>query len=158
MVTPGRQDIIFTTCGKVATLGHNDIALVIDRRKTLVSLVASALNYSSFHYPRLPLFAFPKRTAARRPPAGQANVKCSKSIKIPIPRVLGKLLRSQRSRGHIHANAIWRYPYIEGVLGSFCLRQIHTKKDLTRVFPVSLMAWCSTFAQNPGANIPSQDQ
>jgi hypothetical protein len=57
MVTTGRQNIIFTPGGKIATLGHNDIALVIDRRKTRVSFVASALNYSSFHYPRLLLFS-----------------------------------------------------------------------------------------------------
>jgi hypothetical protein len=49
LVTPGRQNIIFTPGGKVATLGHYDIPPVIDRGKTRVSFVASALNYSSFH-------------------------------------------------------------------------------------------------------------
>jgi len=49
LVTPGRQNIVFTPGGKVATLGHNDIPPVIDRRKTGMSFVAPALNYSSFH-------------------------------------------------------------------------------------------------------------
>jgi hypothetical protein len=68
LVTPGRQNIIFTPGGKVATLGHNNISPVINRRKTCVSFVASALNYSSFHYPSLLLFFFREKTVTRRPP------------------------------------------------------------------------------------------
>jgi hypothetical protein len=42
----------------VATLGHNDIALVVERRKIRVRFVSSALNFSSFHPSSLLLFLF----------------------------------------------------------------------------------------------------
>jgi len=60
MITLGRQNIISASGGKVATLGHNDTAPVVDRRKMRVRFVASALNFSSFHPFSLLLFLFLK--------------------------------------------------------------------------------------------------
>ena len=60
MITLGRQNIISASSRKVTALGHNDTAPVVDRRKMRVCLIASALNFSSFHYSPLLLIIFLK--------------------------------------------------------------------------------------------------
>jgi len=58
-ITPGRQNIKSASGGNVATLGHNDLALVIQRREMRVRLVASTLYFSPFHSaPLLLIFAY----------------------------------------------------------------------------------------------------
>jgi hypothetical protein len=60
----------------VATLGHNDIALVVDRRKIPVCLVASALNLSSFHHSSFPLFLVLIYKLAIREKTGDLKATC----------------------------------------------------------------------------------
>jgi hypothetical protein len=76
LITPGRHNIVSTSGEQAATLGHNDTAPVVDCRKMRVRLVASALNFSSFHHSSLILFPFlnccilpfVKKMAPQRPP------------------------------------------------------------------------------------------
>ena len=78
-ITPGRQNIKPAPGGNVATLGHNDIALVIQRREMRVRLVASTLYFSPFHNVPLLLFfpvsslPFVINAILRRPPLQTAD-------------------------------------------------------------------------------------